>query len=128
MARSLVKNAGSERQVRRAARTEAERDERFRDGLLGVMSSARGRAFVWGLLEEAGVYRSVWADHGQLMARNVGKQDYGHWLLAELLDVDENLYQLMEREGRAFKRREDKETDAAQTAGDDNEGASNVSE
>lgn len=120
--RALVRNAGSERQVRRAARTERERDERFRDGLLAVMSTPRGRAFVWGLLEEAGVYRSVWDQHGQQMARNVGRQDYGHWLLAELLETDEGLYQLMERESRAWKRREDKETDAAQ-GGDEGEGA-----
>lgn len=53
------------------------------------------------------------------MAFNVGQQDYGHWLLAQCLEADETLTQVMEREGRMFQRGEDKQTDAAQA--DENE-------
>jgi hypothetical protein len=117
--RPLVGNAGSERQVRKAERRAKERIDRFRDGLLATLSSAPGRAFIWGLLGEARVYASVWNDHGSRMAFNVGQQDYGHWLLAECLEVDEALTQLMEQEGRRWQRGEDRRDDAAQRAGDE---------
>lgn len=119
--RPLVKNAGSERQVRRAARTETERSERFRDGLKQTLATPGGRAFIWGLLGEARVYESAWHDHGSRMAFNVGQQDFGHFIMAECIAADEAMFQLMEREGRAWQSYETKQASAAETAGDEGE-------
>src|SRR5688572_16284997 len=105
--RSAVRNAGDPKQVRRAARSEADREARFREGLAHVMSSSHGRAFLWGLLGRSRVYESVWHEHGQRMAMNVGRQDFGHEIMVEMLEIDEDLYQMMEREGRAWQRRDD---------------------
>lgn len=120
--RPLVGNAGSERQVRKAERRQRERLDRFRDGLLATLGTEPGRAFIWGLLGEARVYASVWHDHGSRMAFNVGQQDYGHWLLAECLEVNEGLTQRMEQEGRRWQAGEDRRNVAEHTAGEDTEG------
>lgn len=109
-------NAASERQVRAAAKREKDNQERFLAGLKHVLTTPQGRACMWGILAEAGVYRSVWADHGSRMAFNVGQQDFGHWMVAQLLEADETLFQIMEREGRMFQRGEDKQTDEALAA------------
>ncbi len=114
--RSLVANAGSERQVRAAQRREKARSDRLTDNLKTVLGTPAGRAVIYGLLVEARVYASVWSDHGSRMAFNVGQQDYGHWLLAQCIDADEALMQIMEREGRMFERGEDRLTDAATSA------------
>lgn len=112
--RPLVRNAGSEKQVRRAARHERELEDRLLTNLAAVLTTLPGRALMWELLREARVYGSVWADHGQRMAFNVGQQDFGHMLLAKCLEADERLTELMEREGRAWQRREDQQhADAA---------------
>lgn len=114
--RPLVQNAGSVRQVRRAGRKEGEIRSRLEAATFEVLSTPGGRMFIWELLRMAGVYSSVWADHGQRMAYNAGRQDYGHELLALLVDVDENLYMLMEREARAWQRREETKDAAAESA------------
>lgn len=106
--RVAVRNAGSERQVRRAARREHEIATRLRESLRFVLGTPEGRAFLWELLREASVYESVWHDHGSRMAYNVGRQDFGHFMLATALDVDENLVALMEREGRVWQLREER--------------------
>jgi hypothetical protein len=106
--RDLVRNAGSERQVRRAMRKEREIESRLKESLRRVLGTEEGRAFVYELLREARVYGSVWHDHGSRMAYNVGQQDFGHQILAHALDVDEGLVTLMEREGRAWQLREER--------------------
>jgi hypothetical protein len=116
--RDLVRNAGSERQVRRAQRRETEIRTRLRVALVEVLATPAGRAVLYEFLREARVYGSVWADHGSRMAYNVGQQDFGHWMLAEALAVDENLVATMEREGRVWSMREER---TVPTTGADNE-------
>jgi len=111
--RALVKNAADEKQVRHAQRKEKQRSERFEHALRAVMATPQGRVVMWELLTRAGIYRSVWEASARIHY-NAGKQDYGHELLATLIDVDEAAYQLMEREMRAFDRNEARETAAVQ--------------
>jgi hypothetical protein len=113
--RSLVRNAADPKQVSHGDRVEARRARVFLTSLRAVLGTPDGRAVLWDLIGAAGVYRSVW-DPSARIHFNAGQQDFGHMLLARCLDADEDLYQLMEREGRARQRAEDSGTDAVQQA------------
>lgn len=114
--RAQVRNAADKGQVRRAARSVEESDLRLTSAIAAVMQSYTGRIFVWELLRLLNVNASVWADSGQRMAYNAGRQDAGHELLALVMDVDEELYLSMEREARAWQRHQDTDLDASHTA------------
>lgn len=112
--RALVRNATDKAALQRAERRERRRESRFTDALREVMSAPAGRIVVCELLKRARVYESIW-DPSSRIHYNAGRQDFGHELLAMIVDVDEALYFEMEREGRAYQKAEDRETDAAHT-------------
>jgi L-amino acid N-acyltransferase YncA len=112
--RALVKNAADPKQVQYAQRKEKQRGERVNHALRAVMATPAGRVVMWELLTRAGIFRSVWEASAKIHY-NAGRQDYGHELLATLIDVDEAAYQLMEREMRAIDRNDSRETAAVQT-------------
>lgn len=111
---SLVKNAGDPRQVKTAELFEKRRIERHRNAVAAVLGSLEGRIVFAQLIRRAGVYRSIWHPSSEIHY-NAGRQDYGHELMAELVDVDENLYQLMEREEWAWAKREQASIEATHT-------------
>jgi hypothetical protein len=113
--RALVRNAADPAQVRRAARKadDTEADKRAR--LRAVLQTALGRAAMWDLLERAGVFRSIY-DTSARIHYNAGRQDFGHELMAALLDADEHAYLAMEAEARSRARRDNQSIDAAHTA------------
>jgi len=113
--RAQVKNAGDPRQVKRAGRKERERQELEQAAVVQVMATPAGRIFAWSLLERAGVYASVFHPSASQIYYLAGRQDFGHELIALLLESDERAYQLMEAEARARTRRENAATDAAHT-------------
>lgn len=112
--RALVQNASDPQQVRFAVRKERQEQERYRAALAGVMRTVEGRALLWNLLERAGVFRSVWSPSAAIHY-NAGRQDFGHELMAWMLEVDEEGYQQMEREARAWLRGRAREIDAVQS-------------
>lgn len=112
--RAQVKNAASPDQVKRAARKEREAAELARAALQATMRTQAGRIVMWDLLVRAGVFRSIWSPNAEIHYR-AGRQDFGHELMAALLEADEDAYQLMEVEARQRLRRENAATDAAHT-------------
>lgn len=112
--RSQVRNAASPDQVRRAERREKRLAELSRAALVEVMRSPAGRMVLWDLLERAGIYRSIFTTNAEIYYR-AGRQDFGHELLAMILEADEAGYEVLEREARARKRSDNAETDAAHT-------------
>lgn len=112
--RALVRNAGDRDQVRRAERMARRRGARFTDALRGVLATPAGRIVAWELLHRARVYESIW-DPSSKIHYNAGRQDFGHELLALIVEADGTLYLEMEREARAYQQAEDRETDAAHT-------------
>lgn len=112
--RTLQRNAADPEQVKHAERKARQHAERFAESLQAVMQMPAGRFVLWVLLERAGIYRSVWDASGSRITYNAGKQDYGHELLASMLEADEDAYQLMEREMRAWLKSEARETAAVQ--------------
>lgn len=65
--------------AQRARQEAADKDLRF------VMGDARGRRVLWGLLEEAGIYRSSFSVDPLAMAHAEGRRDMGLRLLARLM-------------------------------------------
>lgn len=122
--RAAVRNAADPVQVRRAGKKDQDKGELFRAALVAVMGTVPGRAFVWGLLERAGVYQSIWSPNAEIHYR-AGRQDYGHELMADVLAADEELFLQMEREARGRVKKDNAEIDAAATPASDQEQTSN---
>lgn len=96
--------AYAERKARRLARE-------LRDATRAVLSTPAGRQVLAAIVEQAGVHHSIWTASAEIHYR-AGRQDFGHELMAQLLEADEDLYETMEREKRDRVRR-DRAEDAA---------------
>lgn len=114
--RALQGNAADPQQVAFAKRKEAQEEELLRASLAAVMATVEGRVVMWGLLERAGVYRSTFDASGSRTFYNAGRQDFGHELLALLLEHAEEGYLLMEAEARRRARATGREAEAVQQA------------
>lgn len=74
-----------------------------------MLSTEGGRAFMWRLLSECGLYASSYVGELPLaMARNEGKRHIGLWLLGELTAVDPLVYAKMQREAKVRADEEEK--------------------
>jgi len=115
--RAEVKNAADPQQVKGAARRQQRREARRLAAYHEVMTTVAGRAVMWDLISQAGVFRSVFNPHDGMQSFNIGRQDFGHELMGLLLRVDAEgqLYLQMEKEARALEVREARDTDAAHT-------------
>ena len=113
--RAVVRNAADPQQVKRGRRREKQVDEQRAARLFAVMQTELGRAAMWDLLEDAGVYRSIMADRDRLFW-NAGRHDFGIKLLARLVEVDEAAYLAMEAEARQRARRDAHQIEAAHIA------------
>lgn len=106
--RSLQRNAADPTQVKFAERKARQQEELFGAGLRQVLDTEAGRVVLWGLLERAGIYRSIW-DPSAKIHYNAGRQDFGHELLALIVEASPENYLQMEAEARrraAFTARE----------------------
>lgn len=112
----LVRNAANPRQVNWARRREAERDEIFIGSLAAVMATAEGRRVFGELLDRAGLYRSSYDHNGSTTYFNEGRRNFGLEIQASIVQAGEDLYELMEREMRAFRRSLDREAGAVHQA------------
>ncbi len=84
-------DAGDTGQVRkRKSKWELAREQQ-REELEALVNTAAGAAFLWRLLTECGIYTAS-SDEAQAMAIHEGKRRIGQWVLAELIDVKEELY------------------------------------
>lgn len=109
-----MRNAADPQQVKGAARRQREADELRRAAYAAVMSTEAGRLVMWDLLDAAGVYRSVWSPNSEIHYK-AGQQDFGHLIMATLLETNEGLYELMGREARARAKKADTTAAAEQT-------------
>ena len=112
--RPYQRNAADPQQVRFAERKERQKAQRYANGLRAVMSSPEGRLVMGELLERSGLWRTSW-DPSARIHFNEGRRNFGLELLADIQNVDEEAYLLMERERRALIRRESAEAEANQT-------------
>lgn len=66
----------------------------------GIMSNKNGRDFVWHLLNEFGLYRSPFDINSNQMARRVGYQEAGQYLVQLILLECPQEYELMFAENK----------------------------
>lgn len=74
----------------------------------GTMGTRNGRDFVWHLLDRFGVYRSSFSANSNKMARNVGAQEAGQYLMQLILMECPGEYERMFAEHR-YKEEQEKE-------------------
>lgn len=99
MDKALVKNAADPKQVKEAKQKELRGRERDLNDLALVMSTREGRRFLWRLLSHCKTFGSVW--HGSAMIHyNSGMQDVGHYIMADINDVNPELFLMMIKENR----------------------------
>lgn len=102
MERSLVKNAASEKQVKKAEVKELSKREMELNDLRIVLGSVRGRRVFWRLLEHCKVFGTVWEPSAKIHY-NSGQQDVGHFLMSEIVQADERYLFDMMRENKKEK-------------------------
>jgi len=115
MSRPLVRNAASPRQVGHAARKAKERRTRELVDLRAVLDTEPGRRTIWRFLKFCGVNETVLRENPITMAEAAGRQNVGHYLMAEVAAADEEAIFTMMREARFLDARDARETDAVQT-------------
>lgn len=81
------------------------------EGLRAAMSNENGRAFVWGLLERAGIYRSSHVP-GQAdgTAFNEGARNQGLALFADVMKLAPENYPRMAAEAQAREKAKEKQS------------------
>jgi hypothetical protein len=110
-----VRNAADPRQVRLGEQIDRRRRERFERSLASVLSTAEGRVVLAALVRRAGVYQSPFNQHGGIQSFNIGRQDYGHELMADLIRVSPEAWQLLEREAWDWEKSIERDIDAGHT-------------
>jgi lysyl-tRNA synthetase class II len=98
----LVKNAADEKQVKDAKFTVEERRRQELNDLRQVLSSVSGRRFVWRVMSHCKAFASIW-DSSAKIHYNAGKQDVGHFLIAEVGEADQDAFFLMMQEAQKEK-------------------------
>ncbi len=100
--KALVKNAADEEQVKEAdQKVKSQRDRELSD-LRIVLDLPEGRRVFWRILEFCGIHESVWHPSA-LIHHNSGKQDVGHFIMAEIVKADQEFFYQMMRENKGVK-------------------------
>lgn len=98
MARALVGNASSPRQVKAAGESTKRERDRWKSQLLVVSETPEGRAVLYRFLDRCNVWETSFSDESNRMAFNEGQRNVGLWLLAELGGVNPDALSQMTKE------------------------------
>ena len=107
-------NASNPRHQRFLERRQKRDRDRELSDLRHVLSTDQGRRVLWRLLEHCSVFRTIW-DPSSRIHHNAGRQDVGHFVMAELEEADEEAIYRMMREAKLRQRSEDAEFAASLT-------------
>jgi hypothetical protein len=114
-ARAFVRNTADPRQVGQAGRRVKDRRTRELVDLRAVLATEPGRRMLWRFLGFCGVNETVLRENPIAMAEAAGRQNVGHYLMAEIAAADDEALFTMMREARDAVGRENRETDAVHT-------------
>lgn len=92
-----VRNASDAEQVKESRKQDELRALNWQNDISGVMASVKGRRFVWHILSETNVYRSIFVTSSEIYYKS-GWQDCGHWLMKAVAKVCPAEYLLMQQE------------------------------
>jgi len=90
----MVKNAADTEQVQEASRKERFRREDELADIAEILSTPSGRRFYRRLLGHCKTFESIWHPSA-LIHHNAGRQDVGHFLLAEATEANPQAFVLM---------------------------------
>lgn len=114
---ALVRNATSSRQVRHAERKVRDRRAGELNDLKLLLEADFARRVLWRFLQFCGVNETVLRDNPIEMAAAAGRQNVGHYLMAEIEAAEPGALFTMMRQDREDTARENRETDALHTQG-----------
>lgn len=97
--RPLVKNASDPEQVKAAENKHRSGRVTELDDFKVVLSTPQGRRLLWRLMGKAKVFETVWESSARIHY-NAGQQDFGHFIMSEILEADEESYFKMMREAK----------------------------
>lgn len=93
----LVQNAADKAQVRKARKKEGyDRILELTD-LRTILNQPQGRRVMWRILEQAKIFGSIW-DGSARIHYNAGQQDFGHFIMSEIIAADPEFFYTMMRE------------------------------
>jgi len=95
--KAYVGNASDKEQVKKAGTKEYLREKQKKEDLQAILGSVEGRRFLWSVLEKCGVFQSIWTPSAQIHYL-AGQQDIGHWLMAQIVDADQDAFLKMQKE------------------------------
>ncbi len=91
-------NSADPKQVKEMGRkVDSLRNQELND-LRFVLDSMQGRRLMWRLLSECKTFGSVFHQSGSMQSYLIGKQDFGHFLMGELLQAGDEFYLKMQSE------------------------------
>ena len=96
--RAFVRNGADRKQVKGAESKIKLRQMREDADWAYVLGSPEGRRVLWRLLEHCNVFGSVFDPHGSRQSYNIGMQDVGHKIMADITTRDGKAWLLMQRE------------------------------
>lgn len=99
MAEPVVKNAADENQVKAAKAKDKYRRNRELEDVRVLLTLPEGRRFLWRCLGKAKVFESIWVSSAQIHY-NSGMQDFGHFLMAEIVASDPDAFLAMMKENK----------------------------
>lgn len=73
---ALVKNASSEKQVKKAEKREKFLEEQRKSDLVAVLGTKEGRRFAWDILSDCGIYEDI-LEGNSTAHRKLGKRSVG---------------------------------------------------
>ena len=98
MSKAEVRNAADETQVAKAGKAEEEKRRQELNDIRTVLSTISGRRLLWRMMEQCKTFSSVMDNSAAKVTYNAGKQDLGHFIMAEIVEADENLLFKMMKE------------------------------
>jgi hypothetical protein len=96
---AVVKNAADAEQIKNAGKKLSVKRENELSDLKKILSLPEGRRLIWRLLGFCKVFESIWHPSALIHA-NAGRQDVGHFIMAEVSDADQEAFFTMIRENK----------------------------
>ena len=93
------RSASNRKKVDNSRKYQKRKREAELNDLRKVLNSREGRNVFWRLLGEAQVFNSIWEPSAKIHY-NAGKQDFGHFVMSEILNADPEKYLLMTKEAQ----------------------------
>lgn len=97
MTDDIFQDVGDEEVVKVKRTTSKSKRDKELDDLRQILSTYAGRAFIWRMLAQCGVYKTSFTGNSTTFF-NEGKRHIGLWLLDEVFSADKFIFTKMQNE------------------------------